>query len=250
MNNWDIKAIVRGEIRGDRSINLQYTDMGTQFWHPSTVYYLTDGEHNIVIDTGYGEPDDIEPKQPLFKLDADRSLPDLLASEAVAVEEVDILLLSHLHWDHAGNVDMFAERDIEIKIQRTAAEYAADPLDIHAAAFMSPSADYEPSWANVDFEYIEGDETILPGLKAIHTPGHSPGHTSFLVNTNKGTYGLAIDVFPLYENMEGTDAAKFHPPGTTNDRDWWHSAHRVTRAADVVIPSHDPDGPANEWVTD
>lgn len=250
MTDWHIKALVRGQIRGDRSINLQYTDMGVEFWHPSTIYYLTDGERNIIIDTGYGDPDAVGAQQPLFELNADRSLRDLLTDEAVPPEEVDSLVLSHLHWDHAGNVDLFAEAGSEVLIQREAARYAANPLPIHAPAFMAPRAGYDPSWVDVEFDYIDGDETIAPGLRAIHTPGHSPGHTSFLIESDGRTYGLAIDVFPLYENFEGTGATKFHPPGTTDDEAWWHSAKRVTAVADVIIPSHDPEGPCDEWITE
>jgi glyoxylase-like metal-dependent hydrolase (beta-lactamase superfamily II) len=250
MSDWRIKALVRGRICGDRSINLQYTDMGTRFWHLSTIYYLTDGDRHVVVDTGYGDPDEVEQQQPLFDLDADRSLRELLEAEAVPPEDVDTLVMSHLHWDHAGNVDIFAEAGADVFVQREAARYAANPLQIHARAFQSPSAGYDPSWTDVDFTYVDGDENIAPGLRAIHTPGHSPGHTSFLVDTGDRTYGLAIDVFPLYENLEGTDGEGLHPPGTTDDEAWWHSANRVRNEADMIVPSHDPDGPANEWVTD
>lgn len=250
MTEWAIKSLIRGQIKGDRSINLQYTDMGESFWHPSTLYYLTDGDRNIVIDTGYGDPETVASQQPLFELDADQSLSSLLDTEAVSIDDVDTLLLSHLHWDHAGNVDRFADAGAEIVIQREAARYACNPLPIHVGAFHAPSAGYEPSWLDVSFTYIDGDEQLAPGLRAIHTPGHSPGHTSFLVETDAGTIGLGIDVFPLYENLEGTDAAAYHPPGTTDDEAWWHSANRLDREADTIVPSHDPDGPHNEWITD
>jgi N-acyl homoserine lactone hydrolase len=250
MPEWRIKALVRGQIRGDRSINLQYTDMGTQVWHPSTIYYLTDGDRHVVIDTGYGDPEEVASQQPMFELDADRPIRDLLEAEAVPPEEVDMLLMSHLHWDHAGNVDLFADAGAEIFVQREAARYAANPLPIHTGAFLSPSGGFNPSWADVDFTYVDGDESVAPGLRAIHTPGHSPGHTSFLVDVGDRTYGLAIDVFPFYENFEGTDRKGLHPPGTTDDEAWWHSANRVRNESDVIVPSHDPEGPANEWVTD
>lgn len=250
MTDWAVKALTRGQIKGDRSINLQYTDMGTEYWHPSTLYYLTDGDRNIIIDTGYGDPKDVGAQQPLFELDADHSLRTLLESEAVPPEDVDTVLVSHLHWDHGGNVDLFADAGADIVIQREAARYASNPLPFHEGAFLAPSGGYEPSWRDVSFEYIDGDATITPGLRAIHTPGHSPGHTSFLVDTGAETLGLGIDVFPLYENIEGTVAARFHPPGTTDDEAWWHSATRLASAADVIIPSHDPDGPHNEWITE
>jgi glyoxylase-like metal-dependent hydrolase (beta-lactamase superfamily II) len=246
MTDWRIKALVRGEILGDKSINLQYTDMGESYWHPSTVYYLTDGTRHVLVDTGYGDPDAVNEQQSLFTVRADRSLASLLAAEAVPVEEIDTLVMTHLHWDHAGNVDQFDHADVYI--QREAARYAYAPLEIHEAAFRSPSGGFDPSWGETAFRFVDGDEQLYPGLRVIHTPGHTPGHASLLVEQGETTVGLAIDVFPLYANAEGLGGSRFHPPGCTDVHAWWASAQRVMRAADVVVPSHDPDGPADEWI--
>lgn len=250
MSDWQIKALIRGEIYGDRSINLQYTGMGEKYWHPSTVYYLTDGDRNVLIDTGFGDPETTAEKQPLFELRADRPFATLLTEEAVSPEDIDILVLSHLHWDHAGNVDLFTDTETEIRINREAAQFAYAPPDPFGGAFLSPSHGYEPSWQDAEFEFFEEDTEIAPGLKAVHTPGHSPGHVSFLVKNGETTYGLAIDVFPNYANLEGTESSRYHPPGCVDVLDWWESAVRLDELADVIVPSHDPDGPTNEWITE
>lgn len=247
MSEWNIKAIVRGDIYGDRSINLQYVDMGQGYWHPSTFYYLTDGDQHVLIDTGYGDPEEITETQPLFELRAERPFEQLLREEAVPPEEVDLVVMSHLHWDHAGNVDAFPD-DVEIMINRRAAEFAYAPPEPFAGAFLSPTHGYDPPWTSTSFTFFDGDTTIAEGIRAVHTPGHTPGHVSFLVEHAGTTYGLAIDVFPTYENIEGVGDTRYHPPGCVDALAWWESAHRMDTAADVLIPSHDPDGPANEWI--
>lgn len=249
MSSWAIKAIDRGEIYGDRSINLQYVGMGENYWHPSTFYYATDGTRDVLIDTGYGDPERMEMVQSLFELRAPFSFKDLLEREAVPPEEIDHLVMSHLHWDHAGNLDALPEHT-EVHINRRAAEFAYAPPEPFGTAFLSPAYGYDPSWRTTEFSFFDGDTDLFEGFRAIHTPGHTPGHVSFLIESEGITYGLAIDVFPNYENYEGLGEVTYHPPGCVNVLDWWDSAHLLDAEADIIIPSHDPDGPRNEWITD
>jgi glyoxylase-like metal-dependent hydrolase (beta-lactamase superfamily II) len=246
MTDWQIKSIVRGRLRCEKSILIGSAEPGTKLWFPSTVYYLTDGDRHVLVDTGYGDPETVAPTQPPFEFDTDHTLRDLLEEHAVPPAEFDAVVLSHLHWDHAGNVDLFDDATTEIHAPRAAVRYAYAPLPIHERAFLSPGGGYDPPWLRTSFTHLDGDETVEPGLRAIHTPGHSPGHTSLLVDSGDTTYGLAIDVAPLAANVRGEP----DPPGCMNVFEWWESAKRLRAAADVVVPSHDPDGPGTEWITD
>lgn len=248
MEDWQIKSIVRGQLEADRSILLTFSGMGNRFWFPSTVYYLTNGEEHVLIDSGYDDPATLGDSQSAFGFDTDASLDELLREHAVPPEDLDRVVLSHLHWDHSGNVGLFDDERTELLVSREAMRYASAPLSYHARSFLSPSAGYEPSWLGSRFTFVDGDATIAPGLRMIRTPGHTPGHRSFLVESGGTIYGLAIDVFPLYENLGDGDPETFHPPGTMDVRAWWDSARRLTEAADVVVPSHDPDGPGTEWI--
>jgi glyoxylase-like metal-dependent hydrolase (beta-lactamase superfamily II) len=250
MSDWDIKPLVRGEVYGYKSVLVWREDMGEEFWHPSMVYYLTNGELDVLIDTSFRDPEVADFDESMFTIRMEQSFEELLETEAVPVEEFDIVIQSHLHWDHAGNVDAFADTDAEILVQREERRYAAAPLEIYDVSFLSPSMGYSPSWKDAEFTFIDGDTTIAPGLRAIKTPGHTPGHMSFLVENGDTTYGLPIDVLPTYRNIEGVrEGLDVHPPTHMDMEAWWESAHRLKREADVLIPSHDPEGPANEWVT-
>jgi glyoxylase-like metal-dependent hydrolase (beta-lactamase superfamily II) len=245
--DWEIKSIVRGRLRSEKSFLLQSAEPGTKLWFPSTVYYVTNGDRHVLVDTGYGDPAVVAPTQTPFEFDTDSSLPELLEEHAVPPAEFDTVFVSHLHWDHAGNVGLFDDLPVDVYAQREAVKYAYAPLEIHERGFLSPGGDYEPSWLRTDFTFIDGDELLAPGLRAIHTPGHSPGHTSLLVESGETTYGLAIDVAPLAANIGSTD---LRPPGCMDVFAWWESAKRLREEADVVIPSHDPEGPGTEWITD
>lgn len=247
MTDWRIRSLIRGELRCDRSVVLP-SRPGEDVWIPSTVYYLTDGERDVIVDTGFPALELVRERQPAFEPRADRSFVDLLCEEAVPPEEVDTVVLTHLHWDHAGNTDVFPD-DTEILVHREAVEYACAPLDIHAGAFLSPTAGYEPSWLGPSLSIREGDQAVAPGLELLETPGHAPGHWSVLAEHGGTTHGLAIDVFPLYANLEGGTGGRFAPPGTIDVREWYASAERLVAAADEVVPSHDPEGPGTEWIT-
>lgn len=247
MTDWAIKSIVRGRLRGEKSFLLGSAEPGTKLSFPSTVYYLTDGDHHVLVDTGYGDPDLVEPTQPPFEFDADHTLEELLEEHAVPPKEFDAVFVSHFHWDHAGNVDLFDDASTDIYAPRKAVQYAYAPLDIHTRAFLSPAAGYDPPWLRTSFTYVDGDANLAPGLRAIHTPGHSPGHTSVLVDSGDTTYGLAIDVAPLAENV---GESELNPPSCMNVFDWWESAKRLREQADIIVPSHDPKGPGTEWITD
>ncbi len=248
MADWRIKSLIRGELRCDRSLLLP-SQPGEDIWFPSTVYYLTDGEQNVLVDTGFAKPEVAKERQPAFDVRADRSFRSLLREAAVPPADVDSVILSHLHWDHSSNTDVFPE-STDIIVHRAAIEYACAPLDIHARAFLSPTAGFDPSWLGSPLTIREGDVTVAAGLELLETPGHAPGHWSVLADNGDTTYGLAIDVFPLYDNFEGSSNSRFTPPGTMDVREWYNSADRLVAATDEIVPAHDPDGPGTEWIAE
>lgn len=246
-SDWEVKSIVRGRLRASKSFLLQSAPAGEKLWFPSTVYYVTNGDQHVLVDTGYDDPEVVAPTQPPFEFDTHHTFRELLEEHAVPPSEFDTVFVSHLHWDHSGNVDLFDDEPADVYVPRESARYAYAPLEIHHRAFLTPKAGYDPPWLRTDFRFVDGDETIAPGLRAVHTPGHSPGHTSLLVDSGDTTYALAIDVAPLAENI---GESELNPPGTMDVFAWWESAKRLREGSDVVIPSHDPDGPGTEWITD
>jgi N-acyl homoserine lactone hydrolase len=97
--------------------------------------------------------------------------------------DVACVINTHLHFDHCGGNRLFA--GVPIHVQRAEREAARQP-------------DYTiPEW--VEFEgatYVEhdGEAEIVPGVRVVPTPGHSPGHQSVLVDTEDGLVVAAGDV--------------------------------------------------------
>jgi glyoxylase-like metal-dependent hydrolase (beta-lactamase superfamily II) len=238
MDSWRIKPIKIGEVYGDYSFNMAYTEMGKKWWVPAYVWYVTNGKKNVLIDTGLGDPEEANQFQSLFQVRTPGPIDKILREKACDPKEIDIVILTHLHWDHCGSTELF--ENAEFFVQREEVQFAVAPPDICAVAFNSPSIGRRPSWLNHPLSFLDGDAEILEGLSVMKTPGHTPGHQSVLVRMENKVYGIAGDLFNLYENLKAQGHIRFSPPACLDFIAWYHSARKFYAACDEVIPGHDP----------
>jgi len=116
-----------------------------------------------------------------------------LAEIGLTAADIDILVSTHFHFDHAGNHGDFG--GARIVVQRECYEYAK----------ANPDAFPRDIWdlPHLDYEMIDGDMELAPGVELIETSGHVPGHMSVVVRLPKtGTVVLAIDAIYIIENLE------------------------------------------------
>jgi N-acyl homoserine lactone hydrolase len=169
-------------------------------------------------------------------------LEDALEKAGVAFDAIVAVALSHLHNDHAGGVRHFAGC-VPIHAQRAELEYGlgCHPAPEHHGIFRIDFDDPRIEWNLAD-----GDCEIAPGVTAVSTPGHTPGHQSFLVDLDKsvggGGYVFAFDAADLTENIEREVAVggfiDVGPEATVEQ------IRRLKRIANErgypLVPGHDP----------
>jgi N-acyl homoserine lactone hydrolase len=155
---------------------------GTTF--PFFAYALRHPHGLVLVDTGM-----IDSDPELDEAYAPTLFP--LTEQDVPLDDVVLVINTHLHFDHCGGNRLFP--GTPIYVQRIEREAARGP-------------DYTiPEW--VEFEganYVEldGEAEIVPGIRVLPTPGHTDGHQSVLVDTDEGLVVIGGDVAHHLEQLE------------------------------------------------
>ena len=120
-----------------------------------------------------------------------------LAACGLRIEDIALVAVSHLHVDHAGGLGLFSGGP-PVLLQEREWAFAQTPAAADQAYVASDYADPGLRW-----KLLDGDASIAPGLDAISTPGHTPGHMSFRVRLRDGaTWLFAIDAIDLQEGID------------------------------------------------
>lgn len=136
----------------------------------------------------FGDPELRGPGDPLM---------ELLDICGVRFDEIVGAATSHLHIDHGGGIPHFYGGS-RVSIQR-------DELEFGLNVAGEPEAYWRPDYDNdaISWNLLDGDAQIAPGIDAISTPGHTPGHMSYRVRLrDSGTWIFAADAIILTENIE------------------------------------------------
>jgi len=126
-----------------------------------------------------------------------------LAAHGLELADISRIYLSHLHNDHAGGLRLF-DRSVPVWVQRAELDYglAEHPFPERHGMFR---IDYDDP--DIDWRLLDGDTELAPGITALLTPGHTPGHQSFVIDMPDGDgYVFAFDAGDLTENFERESA--------------------------------------------
>ena len=166
-----------------------------------------------------------------------------LAMCGVIKEEVNTVVLSHMHFDHVGNVHMFTNSEIlapkdDFMFSQTTVRITDDPTQY--CGYSKKDLDvvvkkYTLIDGNDDFE-------LVPGVRIINLPGHTPGLLGLIITLDSETWIFPMDA--VYTNEIYGPPAK--ASGLLHDRaQYFSSIEKVRRLAKElnarVIPAHDWD---------
>ena len=181
----------------------------------STNSLLRVGSHNILIDTG---PSSRRPF--LYRA---------LQSRNLTTDDIDMVILTHMHWDHCQNTDLF--RNARVLVNPTEIDYARNPnkWDLAVASGM---ADF---MRHMKVEPVSEGDVIVDGVTVLETPGHTKGHMSVLAEIDGEKVLIAGDAMP-----ESGTVSRGVPYNIFWDVEDAHaSVEKMMAACNVFYPGHD-----------
>lgn len=188
MNSIDVLVLGYLERFEDGSVNLKET------WSASSLIRTDDG-HVIVVDTSSDFMR--SPIKSAFK-QIGKIFPD----------DVDMVVLTHCHTDHIGNVSLFKNATVYV--------HEGEECTI-------PNA-----------KIVKEDTEIAKGVRLVHTPGHSDGSMSVFVEADR-RYAIVGDAAPLKDNFTKRIIPALH----TDAEAARASLEKIAEWADVIVPGHD-----------
>jgi glyoxylase-like metal-dependent hydrolase (beta-lactamase superfamily II) len=201
------------------------------------VWVVRSAERTVVVDTGFGPAEGIRRGRRVLN-----PVGTGLAALGVDPAHVDDVVLTHLHYDHAGNLGLFPnarfhlqERELQFVIGR----HMADPTTASAYA-VEEIADAVRLVHAGRVRFAAEDEELFPGLSVHLVGGHTGGTQVVRVATARGPLVLASDAVHFYANLEKRRVfAVTHDPDHLLEVYDRRLPELVDDPADIV-PGHDP----------
>lgn len=195
-----VSLLKLGRCQVDSSILDTRKEMGTMTNLPIWSYLVETTEGPVLIDTGM--PDFCVDDQDLFRQPDGSAdiVPEMTAADTIVAglaragykpDDMLFVVSTHWHFDHAGGNIHFPNTDIVVQ----KAEY-----DVAMGGGDYPDICRDP---NLKYKIVDGDLDIAPGIRLLLTPGHTLGHQSVLLETEKsGPILLTVDASYWRGNYE------------------------------------------------
>lgn len=207
------------------------------------------GEGRVaIVDAGVGGKVDARFRD-IYAVERDPGLPEALAARGIAADAVTDVILTHLHFDHAGGstrrdgeraVPTFARAAYHV--QGVQLEHAKAPNERDRASYLLEN------WAPLEEAgvlrvHAPGDE-ILPGVFARVVNGHTPGQQMIVVGDGAGDLAFPCDLVPLAPHLATpyVMAYDLEPLVTMREKREW--LPRWADGGTVLVFAHDPTTPA------
>ncbi|MBI3995812.1 MAG: MBL fold metallo-hydrolase [Nitrospirae bacterium] len=161
---------------------------------------------NILVDTGAGGK--MEPKwQEIYALERRPNLEESLAKLRLTPNDIDIVINTHLHFDHAGG-NTFRDVDGQIVptfpkaryfVQKGEWDWAHTKHERTQYAYFKD--DFSPLERSGRLTLLKGDEEILGGIRVLVTPGHTEFHQCALVESEGQKAIFLGDLIPMVSHL-------------------------------------------------
>jgi glyoxylase-like metal-dependent hydrolase (beta-lactamase superfamily II) len=200
------------------------------------VWVARNAQHTIVIDTGFDAAAAERRGRQLL-----REPGEGLKLLGVDLREVEHVIITHLHYDHAGNLQLFPSARFHLQDSEMAfatGRHMAHPFFSHAYNLEAVIAMVRLVYAS-QVQFHAGDAQIVPGITVHHVGGHTHGLQVVRVWTRLGWVVVASDAAHYLANM--TTGRPFPiVADVTQMTAGWARLRELASHSDYIIPGHDP----------
>lgn len=219
----------------EKSVFTYRKDYGTCVTSAYLVYLIAGNGHYILVDSGAPKPE-LAVKMTYPRLSDARHLDAELKKLGVSCENIEAVILTHLHWDHCYNLELFPQAQVFVQTRELL--HAVNPCAYDRYFYVATPGEGLPGWMTAFSQLVRlnGEKQLFPGIRVFPTPGHTPGQMSVEVFTEEGPYVIASDLIPFYENYElGI------PNGISLSFAEWYESYETLKSMNTsILPGHDP----------
>lgn len=237
-NTWEVLAL-KYASRNDRTRADSFIfDDNHDVNHPMDyfIWVLRQRDKVIVVDTGYDDAEGHARSRPVS-----RHPTEALAGLNIDASSVTTVIITHLHYDHAGCLTAFPNATLHVQAAELA--YATGPCMCHDVLRMPYTGEHVCDLVRSLYagrvNFHEGDGEVADGVTVHCIGGHSRGLQAVRVRTESGWLCLASDAAHYYENVL---ARKPFPVVVDLQAmlDGFTTLEKLASKAELVVPGHDP----------
>jgi N-acyl homoserine lactone hydrolase len=219
--------------------------VGTKQYNPYFMYVITHPRGTVLFDTGVHPQMGVDPVARLgpaaaafdTRIGPEDHIEACLERIGLAPRDIDLVIVSHLHFDHAGGLEWLTHAPV--LVQREELRFARNPPVYQELIYVSGDFEHDLQWRELDGDHdVFGDGRLV----ALSTPGHSRGHQSLMVKLDNGeTVILLADATYLLSKMRerALPAVLWSPDAMVAS---WERIEALEREHDaMLIATHDLD---------
>jgi glyoxylase-like metal-dependent hydrolase (beta-lactamase superfamily II) len=172
-------------------------------------YLIETGEHSILIETGGGGKFDARRRERMKLPPEAKPLPDIIASAGIDPERIDMVVNTHLHWDHCGwntivtqGAPQPAFPRAKYYTRRGEWEHAHRKHPRDSVAYLD--ANYDPLVESGRMRLIDEDTEIAPGVRLCLAPGHTDDMMVVTAASAGRTFCFLSDLVPTVAHITPT----------------------------------------------
>lgn len=235
-----IIPLILSKYVGEKGYMTFLTDYGVPIVRPFIMWYIEGAEKTILVDTAIEARDyqNYHPKFNNLEMDPMMSFEAALKSVNLTPDTVDIVIQTHLHFDHCYNTRKCV--NAKVFVQEDELKFAQNPVPFEGI--------YQKElFEGLNFEIINGDYMLFEGIDLLFAPGHSAGGQAVCVQTDKGK-AVISGLCSIKENYYPEDANPMAGGGTTilpgilfDSVRAFNSITRIKEIGDIILPLHEPE---------